>query len=335
MQAFSTIETNVFEYSCLHYSPQELADPAQIDNMILRDLQLSGLRPRQLENSLVIMNYLGEAVDSTMARPLMTALRQRGAEVSGIFMVHDQNTVDYASAVIPHWCSNHCDWLTRFEKSRGLHYDLNTKLRLICLNRRHSPVRTKVVHYLLDNFQSREILISHESKKNLHSNGPVPKLLLDGPVDSVSQHQAAPEEWLRAAIKLITEGNEQNYSNVPETVLVSEKTFKCFAWRQFPIWISVPGTVQAVRDMGFDVFDDHLDHSYDLECDQDRRVDMILDMTLDFASRPMHQLAALRKRMTLRFNKNYQRLRQLANLRDRDLKQARQRFIEMFAQNTN
>lgn len=334
MQTFFTLEAGVYEYRCVHFSPQELADPCQIDLMILHDLQISGVRPRQLQNALVILNFLGEAINSTMARPLVTALRQRSAKIAGIFMVPDANTSDYESVVIPYWCANHCQWFTQFRRAYGSQYDLTVKTRLICLNRRRSAVRSKVVATITKLFEPDEILISHESIADLALRPDGHSLLLDGPVDQQRQHRVVPPGWLQAAVKVITEGNEQGCHNVPETVLVSEKTFKCFAWRQFPVWISVPGTAQMVRDMGFDVFDDLFDHHrYDLEPNQDRRMDMALDLAREFVSRPLHQLEAVRKRMTKRLQKNYQRLTQLADRQDRDLLAAQQQFIKMFAQN--
>ena len=46
--------------------------------------------------------------------------------------------------------------------------------------------------------------------------------------------------------------------------LITEKTQNSIFGKNFPIWISSKGTVQFLRDMGIDVFDDIIDHSYDL-----------------------------------------------------------------------
>jgi len=45
--------------------------------------------------------------------------------------------------------------------------------------------------------------------------------------------------------------------------LITEKTQNCFYGCNFPIWISSKGTVSYLRNLGFDVFDDIIDHSYD------------------------------------------------------------------------
>jgi hypothetical protein len=45
---------------------------------------------------------------------------------------------------------------------------------------------------------------------------------------------------------------------------LTEKTLNSIYASNFPIWISSKGTVKFVREMGIDVFDDIIDHSYDL-----------------------------------------------------------------------
>lgn len=331
MKHIAQTQPAVFEYWCLHFSPQELADPECVALMINRDLMLTGVRKRQLHGALVIMNFLGEAIDAAMAQPLAHCLRELGARPAGIFMV-PLTEADYPTTSIPYWCANHSDWFDRFHQAWPGQFDLATDRRLICLNRRWSPLRTKIIRHLEQHFESREILLSLNSQQNLATARP--QLLLDGPVNDQKQHRAPEAHWLRAAMKLITEGNEQHMPNVPETVLVSEKTFKCFAWRQFPIWASVPGTVQAVRDMGFDVFDDLFDgHAYDVITDQQQRINTVLDLATHFASQPLHQLQALRHLLRDRLQRNYRRLKQLAHQRDHDLVNARDRFIKMFAHN--
>ena len=46
--------------------------------------------------------------------------------------------------------------------------------------------------------------------------------------------------------------------------LITEKTQHSVFGCSFPIWVSSPGTVKFMREMGLDVFDDIIDHSYDI-----------------------------------------------------------------------
>jgi hypothetical protein len=57
--------------------------------------------------------------------------------------------------------------------------------------------------------------------------------------------------------------------------VVSEKTIKAYILRQFPIWLAPYGAVQEQRDLGFDVFDDIIDHSYDTEYRPYHRLELI------------------------------------------------------------
>jgi hypothetical protein len=62
-----------------------------------------------------------------------------------------------------------------------------------------------------------------------------------------------------------------------DRVMLTEKTFFGFQSYQIPLYVTVRGHVQVVRDLGFDVFDDIVDHSYDLEADPAKRIQMVAD----------------------------------------------------------
>lgn len=62
----------------------------------------------------------------------------------------------------------------------------------------------------------------------------------------------------------------------------TEKSMTALATQQIPIIIShEPGTIQLLRDNGFDVFDDIIDHAYDREPDQKRRCELAIDLNRD------------------------------------------------------
>lgn len=56
--------------------------------------------------------------------------------------------------------------------------------------------------------------------------------------------------------------NETNDFSIPN-IQLSEKSFKVFAWHQIPIFSASPKQVETIRAIGFDMFDDIIDHSYD------------------------------------------------------------------------
>jgi hypothetical protein len=57
-----------------------------------------------------------------------------------------------------------------------------------------------------------------------------------------------------------------------QTITMNEKLTNCIGGFNFPIFISSVGTVKHVRNLGFDVFDDIVDHSYDLIADPIHRL---------------------------------------------------------------
>lgn len=67
-------------------------------------------------------------------------------------------------------------------------------------------------------------------------------------------------------IHLITE------TTVIPKIFISEKTWKPIASRQFFLTFGNPGTVEFLRSLGVDVFDDIVDHTYDKELDWNSRL---------------------------------------------------------------
>lgn len=68
-----------------------------------------------------------------------------------------------------------------------------------------------------------------------------------------------------------------HYSSTPfEYNTITEKSLKPFLLYQLPIFISYKNNLSCLRDMGFDLFDDILDNSYDLIEDPKERIDVAL-----------------------------------------------------------
>jgi hypothetical protein len=62
---------------------------------------------------------------------------------------------------------------------------------------------------------------------------------------------------------------------------ITEKTMHFIYGANFPIMISSPGTVDFLRNMGLDMFDDIIDHSYDSLTDPAARINAAIDLNLD------------------------------------------------------
>jgi hypothetical protein len=112
------------------------------------------------------------------------------------------------------------------------------------------------------------------------------KLLLPISIGSSDNHQgmiALEPEMYRTVFNLVLETNV-----APELFLknpliesssdrryLTEKTIKAFVLGQIPIFLAVPGYVDELRKLGFDVFDDIVSHDYDNIKDVQSRIHSI------------------------------------------------------------
>lgn len=70
---------------------------------------------------------------------------------------------------------------------------------------------------------------------------------------------------------------ELNYLSGWSTNFFTEKTAKMFNCKQLPLFIAPFGYVAKLRELGFDVFDDIIDHSYDTIPENDARISTVVD----------------------------------------------------------
>jgi hypothetical protein len=105
-------------------------------------------------------------------------------------------------------------------------------------------------------------------------------LYIDGEVDYIAQHIPTDNRFLEAFVNYVQETSFEHKVtpttwNVP---LLSEKSIKPFAWGQVPIFLNLPNTIKYVREFGFDLFDDIIDHDYyDKENDPILRIKKTVD----------------------------------------------------------
>lgn len=137
--------------------------------------------------------------------------------------------------------------------------------------------------------------------KNLFYPYPYP-MTIDGLVRTEESVVTTKDIFFKSAVNVICESLE----NDDDPVNISEKTFKAFAWYQIPIWHASPGTVDVVRNMGFDLFDDIIDHSYDKISTYDERKKFILSQLESFYNKYPNKktLIDLRKGLFDRLEEN-------------------------------
>ena len=108
---------------------------------------------------------------------------------------------------------------------------------------------------------------------------------------TVSQNSASDPKISRAFVNLVLETSYDrsvttNNWNLP---FMTEKTSKPFLWYQVPIFLGPVGTLPLIRTVGYDVFDDIIDHSYDSESNPYKRIKMVIDQLECICSWPLEQ----------------------------------------------
>jgi hypothetical protein len=79
-----------------------------------------------------------------------------------------------------------------------------------------------------------------------------------------------PKIYDNTLINLVTETYYFPEYNFIDETFITEKTWKVFTAGQIPVIIGARGLVQRLRLLGFDMFDDIVDHSYDTADDSVR-----------------------------------------------------------------
>ena len=82
---------------------------------------------------------------------------------------------------------------------------------------------------------------------------------------------------------------------------------------QFPVWVAPQGMVQCVRDLGFDTFDDVIDHGYDTESNPTTRLSKIVKEIQRITKIELDQWHIWRNQNYSRFRYNLDKLQWFSN----------------------
>jgi hypothetical protein len=188
----------------------------------------------------------------------------------------------------PWYMVNHSNWLHNLQEIQ-FDWENHTKDRwFLCLMRRPSKQRSLLLKNLLTMFDQQQYRLSYASMINYQDFDEISQvsipILLDGPTPGDEQHHARDSKIFGCLTNLIVETScQESGDHHWISAYLSEKTFKCFGWRQLPIWFAVPGHVEKVRSLGFDVFDDIIDHQrYDSVEDPEERMMAMLSVLENF-----------------------------------------------------
>jgi hypothetical protein len=182
----------------------------------------------------------------------------------------------------------------------------------VCLNHLHRWQRYQLVCQLLDkNLQNFGKLSYIEKPPGSDTRFPI--ILEQENLTWTEQRDISLSALTGAAFNIIS---ETAYEAEPGATRLThhhrpgmtEKSYKCFALFQIPVWLAPYRAVACYRELGFDVFDDVVDHAYDLEPDPVQRIKMVADQVQHICKIPKTNLAQLKTKLLPRFENNWNRL---------------------------
>jgi len=90
-------------------------------------------------------------------------------------------------------------------------------------------------------------------------------------------------------------------------IFITEKTFRSFLIGMIPVVYGAVGTIQTLRDIGYDVFDDIIDHSYDQIEHYQKRMNAVV-MECDRLNKNIQEVKDFYLKNQERFRKNQNHL---------------------------
>lgn len=103
---------------------------------------------------------------------------------------------------------------------------------------------------------------------------------------------------------VIGESSHESQANGWTLPFPTEKTEKCFLLGQVPLFNGPMHLAANIREFGFDLFDDVINHSYDSVPDPGKRLEMIMDQLESICSQPIEKLSAYKLDNLQRFECN-------------------------------
>lgn len=313
MRPIQPIAPGLLHYGALHFNAS-----VDVPSRIAHDLNLCELDIDNIKHNKIVVDFRGEGQCERVATPLINYLKSVPAkDVLVIFNACvDVSVLDYQAVSIPNWMVDHMDW---FKKILSVDYDGIIDHKFLCLMRRPSASRALVTKLVLDT--GCDVRISFGSMgttgldeyKSILPELQLP-LLIDGIVDRaynrLPEHDQTNAIFHSCLFNLVVESSSQTDPGVWRSHFLTEKTFKAFGLRQIPIWFAVPGLVAQVRKLGFDMFDDIVDHSYDNILEEHVRFESVAQQVKQLDQKfSLEQCQLLRKTLANRLNQNFELLK--------------------------
>jgi hypothetical protein len=312
LKPIQSIAPGLLHYGALHFNAS-----VDVPSRIAHDMISCEIGVGDIKNNKIVVDFRGEGQCDLVARPLINFLTS--IPVKDVLVIFnacvDVNTLDYHAVCIPNHMTNHMDW---FEKILSVDYNDFVDRKFLCLIRRPSASRALVTKLVLDTGCDVRISFGSMSAtgldeyKNILPGTQLP-LLIDGIIDRVNnntEHDQTNLIFHSCAFNLVVESSSQTDPGVWRSHFITEKTFKAFGLRQIPLWFAVPGFVAQVRKLGFDLFDDIVDHSYDTIPDEHTRFASVAQQVKQLDQQlTLDQCQQLRRSLLERLNQNFELLK--------------------------
>lgn len=316
MNSIRFITPSLVSYGVQHYSYDRLESP---ELNVRKDLEDSNMSAHTIRNCTVLLDFRSEGQCDRLVGQLVDTIRQQ-FEANPVVLfnaiVDKPKNINYEYYCMPAWVTKHLDW---FETFRLYQNDLSVSQKFLCLMRRPSDSRAKLAARLVKQIPSLQISFGAmcdvnvlQQWQNLFQDS-LP-LLIDGKVDETKLHVQAQGLFANCMFNIVAESSAQHEQWVWHSKFITEKTFKAFALRQIPLWWAVPGLVEEIRKLGFDLFDDLVCHDYDNESDESVRLEKLFTHIVELdQTYTVDQCEKLRHKLKSRLDHNFNLLQSLCD----------------------
>jgi hypothetical protein len=312
MNCIFRIHPDTLQYGALHYNRE-----TDVELQINQDLQDSGLTLADLQDNKLVIDFRCEGQCDKSAAGLIDYVRT--LPVKDLLVIFNTSVnvdaLPYRAVSMPNWLVVLGQWLPLLQ---SVTYNSIIDHKFLCLMRRPSPSRAGIARWLIDNNIDARFSFGSMCRpevmgdyRHMFPDCDLP-ITLDGIIDRATnniEHVQTNSIFHSCLFNMVVESSSQSDPGIWRSIFLTEKTFKAFGLRQIPIWFAVPGFVAEVRKLGFDLFDDIVDHSYDCIEDEHLRFTQVFDQIEKLnAQLDLSQCQQLRDNIHHRLNNNFNML---------------------------
>jgi hypothetical protein len=272
------------------------------------------IRKENVKHYAWIIDCLRESHDSRVCNRVYQILIDIGVDHEKIlFLVSVDDKSEFFSKTV--FCHS---WFSRFHQhyvSQSLQHTGKIEKTFVCLMRRPHNPRIILADYIQQNFDNKNKFVLSLGTDSRHSKSIFVDDLVDG---TIKCHDVS--QMIGSLINVIAETSSDEQP-LKYNSFLSEKTFKCFALKQIPLWYGHTNLCRTAKSLGFDVFEDVFDHHMISDSDSwSDKASKICEMLIPWTTMSADQLtdAYYRYESRLVYNQNLANQFFLSNKRNLD-----------------